>query len=341
VHDNVTGRQESLKTIDRTEALRVLHARNEADKQPAINLQIARAYLAAGDPAIGTRTWQVAMDAVVKLKQGSTKERWQAAVHDKAFEGIRRLPILETRPEHFLRVLEFGTVATNVYLRRLHNFALAVTWLPWPVLNKQQWPRVRFKEKRGINEEEHWTLVEAERNPERKAFLELAWHLGAAQGDLARLGADNIDWENRVISFRRKKTGTVAVLRFGEEVEAVLRRLPAYGPLFPKLSKLPSTQRASVFRLRCQALGIEGITLHSYRYAWAERARRCGYPERYAKEALGHESNAVHWAYAKKAKVEAPPLEDYEKMGANGRVLPLRMQNATRLADTRLNWRTA
>jgi hypothetical protein len=53
-------------------------------------------------------------------------------------------------------------------------------------------------------------------NPERKAFFEPAWHLGAAQGDLATLGADNIDWENKFISFRRKKTGTVAVLRFGD-----------------------------------------------------------------------------------------------------------------------------
>ena len=70
----------------------------------------------------------------------------------------------------------------------------------------------------------------AERNPERKAFLELAWHLGAAQGDLATLGADNIDWENRIISFRRKKTGTVAVLRFDEQLEAILRRLPRFGP---------------------------------------------------------------------------------------------------------------
>src|SRR5213083_1033691 len=111
VDDNITGKQESLKITDRTEALRVLHAKNEAEKQPAINLQIARAYLVAGDPAIGTRTWQAAMEAVVKLKQGSTRERWQAAIHDKAFEVIRRLPILETRPEHFLRVLQLGTVA--------------------------------------------------------------------------------------------------------------------------------------------------------------------------------------------------------------------------------------
>ena len=38
-----------------------------------------------------------------------------------------------------------------------------------------------------------------------------------------------------------------------------------------------------------------------------------GYPERYAQEALGHKSKAVHRAYAKKARVELPSLESYEK----------------------------
>ena len=57
----------------------------------------------------------------------------------------------------------------------------------------------------------------------------------------------------------------------------------------------------------------KGITLHSYRYAWAERARICGYPERFAQEALGHNSKAVHRAYARKAQVVIPTLEDYER----------------------------
>ena len=35
----------------------------------------------------------------------------------------------------------------------------------------------------------------------------------------------------------------------------------------------------------------------AYRYAWAERAKVCGYPERFAQEALGHNSKAVHRAY--------------------------------------------
>jgi integrase len=53
-------------------------------------------------------------------------------------------------------------------------------------------------------------------------------------------------------------------------------------------------------RSRCRQLGVQGVTLHSYRYAWAERAKTAGYPERFAQEALGHNSKAVHRAYAKR-----------------------------------------
>ena len=60
----------------------------------------------------------------------------------------------------------------------------------------------------------------------------------------------------------------------------------------------------------------------------------CGYPERFAKEALGHESNAVHWAYAKKANVEAPPLEEYEKRSAEEKLIVLQLQKGVMLAAT-------
>jgi integrase len=53
--------------------------------------------------------------------------------------------------------------------------------------------------------------------------------------------------------------------------------------------------------------------LHSYRYAWAERAKTVGYPEQFAQEALGHNSNAVHRAYAKRELMKIPSLEQYEK----------------------------
>ena len=62
----------------------------------------------------------------------------------------------------------------------------------------------------------------------------------------------------------------------------------------------------------CRREGINVFLLHSYRYAWAERAKKVGYPEWFAQEALGHGSKAVHRAYAKKAQVTLPPLEQYE-----------------------------
>ena len=53
--DTVTRKQISLRTKDEGEALALLNAKNESFRQPVLNLQIARAYLTATDPAIAQR----------------------------------------------------------------------------------------------------------------------------------------------------------------------------------------------------------------------------------------------------------------------------------------------
>jgi Zn/Cd-binding protein ZinT len=40
---------------------------------------------------------------------------------------------------------------------------------------------------------------------------------------------------------------------------------------------------------------------------------KCGFPEQFAQRALGHNSKAVHRAYAKHAEVTVPALADWEK----------------------------
>ena len=313
VHDSVTGKQESLGTSDRTTATRLLHSKNEASHQPAINLQIARAYLAATDPQVATRTWQFVMDEMVKLKRGGTKIRWETANKDKAYDTIRHVPLLETRPEHFLRVMENGTISTNMYLRRLQNLALDMNWLPWSVLPKKRWPVVKFKEKRGVTWEEHQKIVAGESNTELRDYYELLWHLGGSQTDMASLRAEDIDWANQTISYARMKTGSQAMIRFGDAVASILQARPATGYLFSQIVQWKESDRAKAFIRRLRLVGVSGVSLHSYRYAWAERARTCGFPERFAQEALGHGSKAVARAYAKKAKVLVPSLEEYER----------------------------
>lgn len=118
LEDRITGKQQSLKTRDRHAAKRIFNARNESHEQPAINLQIARAYLMASDPMVVKRTWQHAMEEIVKTKQGSTQLRWLTAIKDKAFDTLRSVTLIETQAEHFLRVLEKGTVSTNVHCGR-------------------------------------------------------------------------------------------------------------------------------------------------------------------------------------------------------------------------------
>lgn len=189
--------------------------------------------MAASDPMVSKRTWQSPMDAMTRTKTGSTRIRHERAMMDEAFDTIRNLPIVETNSTHFLDALAAGTVATNVFLRRIHNFALDMGWLPWPVLPKKQWPKIRFKEKRAVSAEEHKAIVAAEKNPERRAFYELCWHLGGAQSDVANLVAEDIDWQTKTVSFYRKKTGTASIIRFGAELEAILQGLPKSGPLFP------------------------------------------------------------------------------------------------------------
>ncbi len=310
--DTTTKKQISLRTKCATEAQTLLAVKNEAVRQPAMNLQIAQVYLHHSDPALAARTWADVMERVTSTKTGPTKERYESAIKDAALDLIRHRKLLETQGEHFLATLEAGTVSTNVYLRRFHNFAIGMHWLPWPVLPRLQWPTVTHKDKRAITFQEHQIILAREKNPEMNAYLRLLWHLGGAQTDVSMLTAEDIDWNDQTISFSRKKTGVPVVITFGADAASLLQGLPKLGHLFPRLARLHEKHRAKLFAKRLATVTITGISLHSYRYAWAERAKIVGMPERFAQQALGHSSKALARAYSKKAKVIVPSLEDYE-----------------------------
>ena len=311
--DNQTKTFESLKTKNKAEANRLLMALNEAGRQPAMNLGLARVYLKHSDPLVSTRNWQHVLDEIIKLKSGPTQFRWQSAAKDKAFAPLLNRVLIETQAEHLLAVMNRGTVSTNAYLRRMHNFAVDMNWLPATVIPRRQWPAIHYKEKRAITLDEHQKILDAEVNPERKLLYQLCWHLGASQGDIAHLKGEDVDWQNNTVSFFRQKTKVPALVHLGNEALNLLKDQPSEGPLFPYLSTVRAGDRATEFKQRCDQLGIKGVTLHSYRYAWAERAKTAGMPERFAMENLGHNSKAVHRAYAKRALMKIPSLEEYEK----------------------------
>jgi integrase len=294
-----------------------LNAKNEASILAGSNLQVARAYMVASDPKMPERTWQEVVDFIIEQKSGPGAHRWVSVSKDKSLRGLWKLRVVNTRADQLLMMVKNGTVSTNAYLRRLHNFALDMNWLPWPIVAKRLWPKIVYGEKRGITREEHQKIIARETNPERRDYYELLWYTGGSQTDIANLFAEDINWKDSTIYYRRKKSGTEAMPRFGKKAAEVLRRLPKSGPLFPYLITVKEKDRATEFKQRCDGLGIKGVTLHCYRYGWAERAAEAGYPERHAQSNLGHGSKAVARAYARKAKVKMPPLEDYEEVQRN------------------------
>ena len=122
--NNETGKRESLQTTDKNEAKRLFDLKSEPHQFTGYHVQMARTHLMVSDPKAVSSTWQTVMDAIISQKTGSTKTRWERAAESKSFDAIRNLVVASTKADEFLPVLGNGKVSTNVYLRRLHNFAL-------------------------------------------------------------------------------------------------------------------------------------------------------------------------------------------------------------------------
>jgi integrase len=315
--DNESPRQGTLRTSDRREAERLLNAMNESHRQPTLNLSLARAYLAAHDPAMASRTWQRVMDEMATHGIPATQQRCARGFRSRAYDPVRTKPLLQTTAEDLLKVLHANGNCVGHYLRRLHNLAVDLGWLPWPILAKRAWPKIRSKSKRAITAEEHGAVIALEKHSERRAYYEFLYETGAAQTDAANMSAENIDWSNRVLIYRRQKLGPFsepARLMIGKKLATLLKSLPSSGDLFPNIKKSSANHRSAEFRRRCRVARIAGVSLHSYRHSWAQRAKACGYPQRFAQEALGHSSRAVHEAYARGATVVCPALEEFESV---------------------------
>ena len=318
--DIATGTQESLRTKDKHAAKEKLRAANESAAQPHLNLDLARIYLRAHDAQISERTWLTVMPAYCVRGREASRERCRRAFAGHDFDPLRKVLVVQTKAEHLLRVLASGKASVNHYLRRLVHHAEDLNWLPWTVMARAVWPKVKKQAKRGITADEHQRILAAEQNhPERQAYYQMLWLTGGSQGDIATLRRENIQAD--VLVYQRAKLevdASPSCLRVGPVMQRLLETLPTSGYLFPKIALQKYKDRAAEFCRRCRLLKVKGVSLHSYRYGWAGRAAQAGYPQRFAQAALGHASAAVHAAYSRHAVVTTPSLEEYE----HGKIVP-------------------
>ena len=82
--DSETGKRESLHTGDKAEAARIVHAKNDATRQSAINISIAKAYLVGADPKLVERTWNCVMQEFCSRGKESTRQRNLRAIRGQS-----------------------------------------------------------------------------------------------------------------------------------------------------------------------------------------------------------------------------------------------------------------
>lgn len=314
--DQGTGQQKSLRTRNENEASKIVQAKIDASSQPLLNLVLAKTYLAAIDPKLVTRTWADVMARFCSRVNPTTQMRHERVVRTKPMQFLSDKNLIETTADDILHAIGMGPKSTIAFLQTLHNDALGMNWIPAPILARKLWPKMQKKEKRAVTQTEHEQLVASVGDSEWRLYLRLLWFTGASQSGAADLNQANIDWPNRLLTHRRKKLEgrtlqlPAANLGIGKGLEDVLRQLPAEGQLFPKIATMDDRSRACFFWKLCKRHGMENISMHSYRYSWAERAKVAGIPERWAQSALGHNSKAVHAAYARNAVVVCPPIDE-------------------------------
>ena len=120
-----------------------------------------------------------------------------------------------------MKVLENKKPSTNVYLRRVHNFALGMDWLLKPVIPRREWPPVVYGKKRGITLEELHRIIAREGNSEKRDLYELLWHLGGSQSDVADLHAEDVDSPDSRRVVTRAADYVVWDLNTGEKLETL------------------------------------------------------------------------------------------------------------------------
>lgn len=306
-----TAKPQSLQTRNESEA----HERLNVLNRGAVGRQEARAKMGFWAKMAGydhtDKTWQDAMDSCAGRSHldPATSKRLASCFRSKRFDKLRIKRICETLPDDLDELLACGKPSIVKNLRTLHTEAVRRRLLYSPLIHPRQVRVMRLKDPRATTIEEHQRIMDRAKTEERRLYYQLLWHTGASQSDCANFRAEDFCKVRRDLHYNRAKTANECRLEFTQEVFALLDQLPKRGFLFPSIQKESESQRGTVFRRACGSLQINGITLHSYRYAFAERCRLNGITVEEAMAAMGLKSFAVYHSYAKGAKIICRPVD--------------------------------
>ena len=294
-------------------------------------------HLAHCNPTWNTTTWDDVFKDILKrgrrnggMHGASTIRTIKSGWNNSCWNFIREKRLIETEPRDLLNPLRGKGMGIMQLIRRMHEHAVGYQMIPYPIVGSKMWPVYDNKPmSMAITEEQHTKVIDRITTMRRNrwsdetadqwrsewiAYLWILWFTGASNKDAAELKAENINWRDMVIEFSRSKWVNKDKLEpcrivIGPRFAEVLRALPKDGLLLPILGNKNTSKRYDFFHKQTVALEIEGISIHGYRYAFAERSKENGMSIEDRMATLGHNTYEVHRNYGRTAKVVPVSIE--------------------------------
>jgi len=346
------GPWKSTGSKDKDKAIEWADAKcNSGDNENAMHhKKVAEAHLMKCNPEWVTNTWDIIAKRKISgprckvggQKKSGTIESQTSAWNNNCWNGLRHKRCIDTTPRDF----ELATQDAGPYLiamgKQIHNYAVGHGLIPYPIMGKEMWPiREGGKMSRTVTEEDHLKIINliqdetlnsfnqyVKHNPsttrkqwrdEWENWLWFLWWTGASSKDAANMKAENIKWKEGVIEYNRakwvkpEKHAPVRVgISKGGKLEALLKKLPKKGLLFPLLQTVRSCNRSRNLALWADWVGVEKVTPHGYRFAFAERAKEMGMSAEDRMTTLGHKEFLQTSHYDQEAQVIPASIETIE-----------------------------
>ena len=227
-------------------------------------------------------------------------DRIKGRVVDRLFAGLRKNGLA---PKTIKNI--------RATLRRI--LASAVEWELIAAVPRLPKVKVPDPEWDFFNREEADTLVQAARDLEERALLMFALHTGARAGEQLALEWGDLDWQSRLVVFRRAQVGNTG--KTGPTKSGKERRVPLTTSLQDALKAIRHLRGPLVFcrvdgspltiwQLHehvwgaCRRAGLRKVRWHDQRHSFASNLVAASVPIRQVQEWLGHASITTTMRYA-------------------------------------------
>lgn len=158
--------------------------------------------------------------------------------------------------------------------------------------------------RRAMDVETRQKLWEACRTDRERLVLRILEATPFAAGMVAILTREDFDFERKIITVRREKTGRVVCVPAPDSLLDLVFSLPA-GPLFPKWAHVttPGNRVSKLIHFLAKRAGAE-ISSHDFRHTYATDAVQEGFDLRTVQELLGHANLMTTMRYVAPKRVE-------------------------------------